>query len=215
MRFLTRMRHFFLLVLFAVPIILFGQHFGIRAGLGTGTLYTVDNGFDGFLPDYKYSLSYSVDFNWWGKLSDKVFLVPGLGLSGVSTTYKNPLDIQGQEQKDQRLSLLYLKSPIRMYFLFNKFMPHIGPSFGYQLYRNQKNRGNDYVYYPHNYDRKFDYGIDIGVGLKFTENIVAGINFYNGFGNIEKIECGNCASSQEEVSGVRTFELYLSYLLTK
>jgi len=94
-------------------------------------------------------------------------------------------------------------------------MPHIGPSFGYQLQHKVKDMGEDYFAYAHRFDKKFDYGINIGVGLKFTENIVAGINFYNGFGNVEKIKCGNCSSSQEEVSRVRTFELYLNYLLIK
>jgi hypothetical protein len=95
--------------------------------------------------------------------------------------------------------------------IVNKFIPYIGPSFRYQI----RNGVKDYLGYHHLYDSKFDYGLDLGFGIKFTPRIIGGINFYNGFGNVERIECGNCTTSKSEVSRIRAFELNLGYMLIK
>jgi hypothetical protein len=204
-------RKILLIVAFIIPAGLFGQRVSISAGIGTSNLYTVDKGQSGLLPNYQYSFSYSFDFNWWAKLSDKLSVTSGMGLANISTTYENPLNIMGQQGKKEQLNLLYVKLPVRLNFIVNKFIPYIGPSFRYQI----RNEVKDYLGYHHLYASKFDYGLDLGFGIKLTPRIIGGINFYNGFGNAEKIECGNCTTSKSEVSRVRAFDLNLSYTLIR
>lgn len=206
---------YLIITILLVPTILLGQQAGIRVGIGAGNLYTLDKGFSEVLPRYKYAFSFSADLSLWNKLSDKVYFVPAIGISSISTTYENPFDLVGQEKGRDRLNLFYLKSPLRLCFAFNKLMPHIGPSFGYLIQHKVKLGEEDNFVYPHVLSNKFDFGLDLGLGLKLSNHILAGLNLYNGFGNVEKIECGNCSTSKAQVSKIRTFEFYLNYFFDK
>ena len=196
-----------------LPTIAHCQKIGVNIGLGVGNLIKIDKDLAA-MPDYRYSFSYAFDINARIKLSEKLSITPGIGLSSISTIYRNGLKIAGQDSYDEKLTLLYLTAPIRFNFFIKKIVLHIGPSIGYQLSKNLKFEKNT-ISQPHFWDKKFDYGVDIGIGYKFSEQIISGIIFYNGFGNVEKIECGNCGGEAKEVSKVQSFRISMTYIFSK
>jgi hypothetical protein len=197
----------------SLPAVAISQKIGVNIGLGVGQLNKVGTGLSS-IPDYKYSLSYAFDINTRIKLSEKWSISPGIGLSSISTNYRGDLYVVGQDSYNVKLSLMYLTAPIRFNFLIKKTAFHIGPSIGYQLSKELKSEENIYIR-PHWWNRKFDYGIDIGIGYKFSEQITSGIIFYNGFGNVEKVKCGNCEEDLKETSKVQSFRINLTYIFSK
>lgn len=131
----------FLAMIFGIaPVILLGQCFGVKAGVGLGNLYTIDHGQSGLLPEYESLISYSFTFNYWHKISDKVMIAPGLQLSSISTTYESQLNLKNPTGQKETLNLLYLRLPFTFNFMLNKFIPHIGPVFGYRTNEQVKNK---------------------------------------------------------------------------
>lgn len=196
-------------IAFVLPAVLYAQKSGIGIGVGAGNLYKVNRGQE-LLPNYQYLVSYSIDYSRWIKISDNLWITTGAGLASISTKYENPLSLKGQEHQKERLTLIYIKLPAKFKFkVGNKFIPHFGPSFSYRIQDKVKNSQG----YHHLFDSKFDYGLDLGFGLRISSSTIAGLNVYNGFGNVEKIACGNCSATTSEASRIRTFELNFNYIL--
>jgi hypothetical protein len=176
------MKKVLVLLIIGVPFFAKGQKIGINIGLGVSTLYKVGK-YENSLPEYKYRLSYSFDLNWWAKISNKVAINPGIGMARRTTKFEHPLDLVRPVPKIEA-EFLYLLFPLRFQFLLNdNVIPFVGPQLGYRISEKFKNG----EYYTFLEDKKFDYGVELGIGMKVAPQAMVGVRFYNGFGNVERI----------------------------
>lgn len=171
------------------------QKISVHANVLVSDLYVLTEQVSINWPDnqYKYKLGFSVgvssEYNIFN--SEKISLAPMLQFLSVGANEEfidddfNWFVDSTPDFRLEPINIYYLSMPFSLYYQINKLMTvHMGPQLGYRL--NNEIKVKSFV--RKSFDKRFDYGLLLGLRFRIVEKTHTQIDFYNGFGNVEYIQ---------------------------
>lgn len=160
---------------------LFGQTFGLKAGISLNDLGH-SSAPSSFADPYKLKVGFHIGAYGQFNLSEKISILPEFNFTqrGTKIDYPSP-------SSDVGINLNYLEFPIIIsYAIRKKFAIDLGPSFSYKLSAIAKGNGssnnvNDL------YNKDFDYGIASGLRFNLTDKFSIIGRYYFGLGTVDRV----------------------------
>lgn len=141
--------------------------FGVKAGLNVSN-------FTGYQEDVKSLTGFHIGGFTELKVAKKFAIQPEFLFSTQGTT------IEGfNGNSNSSIKLNYLNIPVLgKYYITDAFTVEAGPQIGFLL--SAKNKGED----DHDYYKTLDFGLNVGCGYGFTDNISLGVRYTFGLTNV-------------------------------
>lgn len=141
--------------------------FGVKAGLNVSN-------FTGYQEDVKSLNGFHIGGFTELKVAKKFAIQPEFLFSTQGTT------IEGfNGNSNSSIKLNYLNIPVLgKYYITDAFTVEAGPQIGFLL--SAKNKGED----DHDYYKTLDFGLNVGCGYEFTDNISLGVRYTFGLTNV-------------------------------
>lgn len=141
--------------------------FGVKAGLNVSN-------FTGYQEDVKSLTGFHIGGFTELKVAKKFAIQPEFLFSTQGTT------IEGfNGNSNSSIKLNYLNIPVLgKYYITDAFTVEAGPQIGFLL--SAKNQGDD----VHDYYKTLDFGLNVGCGYEFTDNISLGVRYTFGLTNV-------------------------------
>ncbi len=186
-------------ILSAIAVMAFGManaqdvKFGLKGGLNVSNFSGDTEGID-FKSRFGFNAGGFVEI----KFSEKFALQPEILYSTQGAKVKNfDLDVDGigTVNADVAFNLAYINVPVMFkYFAAEKFSLEAGPQIGFLVSAETKTKvegyGSSKVDIKDNFE-SIDFGLNLGAGYDFTENLSVGARYNLGLANIAKTEEGD------------------------
>ena len=214
----------------------FSQTIGINFGALKSNLYHTTKGQapEYWLKEYKAKFGYSIGVNLNFNLqSENMSIESNLMYANLGANYhspdgptNNPWALIARIPLTLKLNYLFLPVLFR-YSLFKKFNLKIGPQFGYLVSNkvsvdesfSDKLSPEELSEFYSDIEliakRKFDFGVNTGLGYILNPKFDISLNFYNGFGTLKKIDCSVCSNEWGINLKNRYLSLSVNYTLSK
>ncbi|POS02144.1 porin family protein [Flavobacterium croceum] len=195
------------LVLSLAAVLTFGlasaqeTKFGVKAGVGLTNLAQSGKDSDGVdSPDSKLGVQFGAFAEI--KLDDKFAFQPELLFSTQGAKSKESVSSTGYSYSSEtKLNFSYINVPLMMkYYATEKFSLEFGPQVGFLMSAKAKTDSSTTILgttesTSTNEDvKKFynstDFGLNIGAGYNFTDNLSAGLRYNLGLSNVYKEQSG-------------------------
>lgn len=186
-------------ILSAIAVMAFGManaqdvKFGLKGGLNVSNFSGDTEGID-FKSRFGFNAGGFVEI----KFSEKFALQPEILYSTQGAKVDNfNLDVDGigTVNADVAFNLAYINVPVMFkYFAAEKFSLEAGPQIGFLVSAETKTKvdgyGSSKVDIKDNFE-SIDFGLNLGAGYDFTENLSVGARYNLGLANIAKTEEGD------------------------
>lgn len=197
--FLTKNKKMKKVILSAIAVMAFGManaqdvKFGLKGGLNVSNFSGDTEGID-FKSRFGFNAGGFVEI----KFSEKFALQPEILYSTQGAKVDNfNLDVDGigTVNADVAFNFAYINVPVMFkYFAAEKFSLEAGPQIGFLVSAETKTKvdgyGSSKVDIKDNFE-SIDFGLNLGAGYDFTENLSVGARYNLGLANIAKTEEGD------------------------